>query len=38
MRVVRAIPAETVLFAHTKTGAVLFTAAIGGSRHMWFCN
>jgi hypothetical protein len=38
MRMVRAIPAETVLFAHTKTGAVLFTAAIGGSRHMWFCN
>lgn len=38
MRMVRAISAETVLFAHTKTGAVLFTTATGGSCSMCFCN
>jgi hypothetical protein len=38
MRMVRAISAKTVLFAHTKTGAVLFTTATGGSRSICFCN
>lgn len=33
MRVVRAMSAKTILFAHTKTGGVLFTAAIGSSRN-----
>jgi hypothetical protein len=37
-RMVRAISAETVLFAHTKTGAVLSTTATGGSRVMRFRN
>lgn len=38
MRMVRAISAKTVLFAHTKTGAVLFTTATGGSRNMYCRN
>jgi len=32
MRMVRAVPAETVLFAHIKTGIVLPTTAICSAR------
>jgi hypothetical protein len=38
MRMIGALSAETVLFAHNKTGAVLFTTATGGSHHLCFCN